>query len=189
MIKRISLLILLLGLLYSCGTTKKEEVKEIEYISEQPEDTLQIDESLKIGFLMKALEIKNEDDRIKLLKEAGYVPGIYHSAEPLSDGTTHETIDEGYQTTEIVSKDYEFICFRDVKNYATNETNEWLIYKTKRYDFNSGIREEINDLQLERDKWGMFLYKNISISFAQDRYAYVDGNSYLIKSIILREEK
>ena len=45
------------------------------------------------------------------------------------------------------------------------------------------------ELQMQKDKRGRFLYKNITISFAIDRYAYVDGKSYLIKSIILRERK
>lgn len=181
-------ILLLTGIICSFKTPQipQGEVQESTVISEKkaPE---QIDSTqlFKIKFLLKIIEIKNDEKRADFLKDNGYQPGIYRSDEPLVDGTTHTTIDTGFQKNDIFSKDYEFILFDEFMNYSTNEPGDRLVYKTRNRSFISNIKTEINSLELPVNNYGKFIHKNVIISFATDRYAYVDRKSYSIFSIIL----
>ena len=175
--------------MYSYGISKMPERKLVIQMRINKQESIKNADSLKVHFLLKALEIKDNAKRVEFLRNGGYVSGTYHSAEPLSDGTTHETIDEGFQNADILSRNYEFISFEEVKNYENNEINEWLIYKTRNSTFIFELKDQMKELQMPEDHRGRFSHKNITISFAVDRYAYVEGKSYLIKSIILRESK
>ena len=181
-------ILLFIGIIYSCKTSQiqQEEAQEITVISEK-KALVEIDSTqfFKIKYLLKAIEIKSDEERVDFFKNNGYEPGIYRSDEPLVDGTIHTTIDTGFQNNNIYSRDYEFISFSEYMNYSTNDRADKLVYKTRNRSFISNIITEINSLELPIDNRGKYKYKNIIISFASDRYAYVDRKSYSIFSIIL----
>ena len=181
-------ILLLIAIVYSykAPQIQQKEVEESTVTSDK-KVPVKIDSTqfFKIKYLIKAIEIKGNDKRADFLENNGYEPGIYRSDEPLVDGTTHTTIDTGFQKNDIYSSDYEFISFNAYMNYSTNDSVDMLIYKTRNRSFISNIMTEINTLELPMNNRGKYLHEDVIISFATDRYAYVDRKSYSIFSIIL----